>query len=273
MRVSVSAPIAALGVLALGACLRETFPPPDGGGLDDDGAPGDTAAPVDASPDAPPLSGHDEDGDGVDDAIDNCPQSANAQQRDLGELAAGRDADGVGDICDPDPDRPGNRILLFDGMNAGLVPGRWTASGATASGDSVRIEPNGGLVTTATFPAHVLVNVSFSLVNVQQASNGVIVASNYASAASYVGCRREVASTRILYGSSPVTAAPPAGPGQDVWMELMADATQIDCGTAVDDGPWIALDTPTTTLGTGNAAVLATGSAALVHFVVVISRP
>lgn len=272
MRVSVSAPIALLGVLALGACLRETFPPPDGGGLDDDGAPGDTATPVDASPDAP-LSGHDEDGDGVDDAIDNCPQVANAQQRDMGELAAGREADGVGDICDPDPDRPGNRILLFDGMNAGLVPGRWTASGASANGDSARLDPAGGLVTTATFPAHVMVNVSFSLVSVQQASNSVIVASNYASSASYVGCRREVAAMRILYGSSPATAAPPINPGQDVWMELMADATQIDCGTAVDNGLWIALDTPTTTLATGNAAVLATGSAALVHFVVVIGRP
>jgi hypothetical protein len=51
----------------------------------------------------PPLaSAADSDGDGVDDASDNCPSIANADQADV-------DADGLGDICDPcvDPDNDG----------------------------------------------------------------------------------------------------------------------------------------------------------------------
>ncbi|MBZ0233991.1 MAG: thrombospondin type 3 repeat-containing protein [Deltaproteobacteria bacterium] len=272
MRVSVAGLIALQGILALGACLRETFPPPDGGSLDDDGAPGDAPLPLDARVDAP-LSGHDEDGDGIDDALDNCPQSANAQQRDLGEVNNGREADGVGDICDPDPDLPGNSILLFDGMYAGLVPGRWVATGASASGDSLRLDRDSALISTSSFPAHVMVNISASLTSVQQAGNAVIVASNYTSSASFVGCRREVTSMRLLYGSNPSTAAPPFSPAQEIWMEILANAMQIDCGTAVDDGQWIALATSTTSLDAGNAAVLTTGSPALVHFVVVIGRP
>ena len=43
------------------------------------------------------LSGQDTDGDGYDDAVDNCPFTANPDQ------TADRDADGVGDACDSDP--------------------------------------------------------------------------------------------------------------------------------------------------------------------------
>ena len=57
--------------------------------------------------DAPP--GHDEDGDGVADAMDNCPQLANTDQADL-------DGDGVGDACDPEPTVPRQSIALFAAM-------------------------------------------------------------------------------------------------------------------------------------------------------------
>jgi hypothetical protein len=64
--------------------------------------------------------GHDEDGDGVDDACDNCPADANAGQEDVGEVNAGGAADGVGDACDPRPAAGGDSIAFFDGFGAAL---------------------------------------------------------------------------------------------------------------------------------------------------------
>jgi Thrombospondin type 3 repeat len=51
--------------------------------------------------------GHDEDGDGIDDACDNCPHIPNVDQADS-------DGDGVGDVCDPQPFVAAERIALFD---------------------------------------------------------------------------------------------------------------------------------------------------------------
>jgi hypothetical protein len=72
----------------------------------------DAAAPVDSGgdPDAAApcvASGHDEDGDGVVDACDNCPHVANREQADV------LDHDGVGDACDPRPSEAGDRLLRF----------------------------------------------------------------------------------------------------------------------------------------------------------------
>ena len=64
----------------------------------------DTAKPV----------GHDEDGDGIDDALDNCPHVAGS--------AADDDSDGVGDICDPHPATPGDHIGLFSTLEPGTNP-------------------------------------------------------------------------------------------------------------------------------------------------------
>jgi hypothetical protein len=266
------ASLAAL-LLVHAACLRETLPPPDGGFADEDGGPGDGPLPdIDARIDAP-IANHDEDGDGVDDAIDNCPHDANGQQRNIGESSAGRAPDGVGDACDPDPDQPGNEILFFDGMNAGVVPGRWNALMASASGDNVRVENSGYLVTTASFPAHVQLTVSASLGSTQQASNALTVAANWTSTSSFVGCRREVPTMRLLYGSTPSSAAPPFTPGQEIWTEVMTDASVIDCGTSIDGGPWIALQTASGALPAGSALVMPTGTYTIVNFVVVIGRP
>lgn len=54
----------------------------------------------DQDPDWGTIPGPDTDGDGVEDAIDNCPGTANPGQGDA-------DGDGIGDACDPDTDGDG----------------------------------------------------------------------------------------------------------------------------------------------------------------------
>jgi hypothetical protein len=102
----------------------------------------DLRMPVDAPPiDAPPppidvaLANHDEDGDGVDDAIDNCPGRANTDQTD-------GDDDGVGQVCDPNPGQPIDRLRYFTGLS--------TLSGWTARSGSWEIVGETVRVTTST---------------------------------------------------------------------------------------------------------------------------
>lgn len=68
-----------------------------------------------ATTDCRPI-GHDEDGDGIDDACDDCPATPELAQAD-------RDHDGVGDLCDPHPDTPGDAIVFFDAFATGPDPG------------------------------------------------------------------------------------------------------------------------------------------------------
>ena len=62
---------------------------------------------------------HDEDADGIDDACDNCPGIANANQADTTETPP----DGVGDACDPRPTER-DKIALFESFNS--TPPGWT---------------------------------------------------------------------------------------------------------------------------------------------------
>lgn len=80
---------AALALLLLGGCQRVLGLRPPAG------------APPDASSCHP--MGHDDDGDQLDDACDNCPGVANVDQADA-------DGDGVGDACDPQPGKQDTRV-------------------------------------------------------------------------------------------------------------------------------------------------------------------
>ncbi len=68
----------------------------------------------DGSVDSITAVNHDEDGDGIDDALDNCPHMAGSTADD--------DSDGVGNVCDPHPTTPGDHIGLFSSLEPGTNP-------------------------------------------------------------------------------------------------------------------------------------------------------
>lgn len=69
-----------------------------------------------------PGGAFDEDGDFIGDDCDRCP---------IAPPPAAPDADGdeVDSPCDPDPAQTGDRIILFEGFNAGALPAGWTPTG------------------------------------------------------------------------------------------------------------------------------------------------
>jgi hypothetical protein len=99
-----------LAVLLLAGCGRLEFGARSdggGGGLPDGPRPDVT------------LANHDEDADGLDDALDTCPHVPGAN--------TDTDGDGVGDACDPEPTNPRQRWESFSTMRAGDHP--YTPSG------------------------------------------------------------------------------------------------------------------------------------------------
>ena len=78
------------------------------------------------------ASGPDEDGDGCANVVDDCPGMPDPMQIDS-------DGDGIGDACDPHPNRRGDRIVaaaFFDTQNDSdwaLVTPDWTVAGGAMS--------------------------------------------------------------------------------------------------------------------------------------------
>jgi hypothetical protein len=120
-------------------------------------SPGGDAGRVDAGGDGDPIDAGvvadattDRDGDGKLDGADNCPATANADQRDhdqdgrgdacdtcphlIDPIVADADGDGVGDACDPRPGAP-DGLLFFDGFydDADQPPAGWTAVGTAGA--------------------------------------------------------------------------------------------------------------------------------------------
>lgn len=109
-----------------------TCQPPDG--PTGDGAPRDQSGTPDDMTTA--CVGHDEDGDSIADACDNCPHVANVDQANDGD-------DELGDVCDPDPFVE-NRLVLFESF---ATAGAWELD----SGWSVA---NDELVQSSTLDIH-----------------------------------------------------------------------------------------------------------------------
>lgn len=100
------------------------------------------------------ISAGDRDGDGVPDAMDNCPDIKNLDQGNedgdrFGDACdpcppvadnapKDTDGDGVADACDPNPQTPGDRIELFEGFHHGLPSWARSTSWAPAA-DAVRV--------------------------------------------------------------------------------------------------------------------------------------
>ncbi|NVB83710.1 MAG: hypothetical protein HOV81_35375 [Kofleriaceae bacterium] len=116
----------------------------------------DAAIAIDSpSVDGPPG---DVDGDGVDDATDNCPSRANVDQHDedadaigdvcdpcphLAGTAADGDGDGVGDACDPQPTIAKQQIVFFDPFTSDLP--QWQHNSAvTRVGETLRAYASNG---------------------------------------------------------------------------------------------------------------------------------
>lgn len=83
-------------------------------GAQQGGSGGSTAGSGGSNPDGCTPVGHDEDGDGFDDACDNCPSIANADQQDT-------DGDNLGDVCEW-PKEPTflSKVEAFDSCRGGI---------------------------------------------------------------------------------------------------------------------------------------------------------
>jgi hypothetical protein len=85
----------------------------------------------------------DEDGDGLGDACDKCPPVKDAADPDT-------DGDGVGDACDPNPARPGDQLILFEGF--AQAPGVNPVLGAPAYGSDWSISSGNAQLTMSASP-------------------------------------------------------------------------------------------------------------------------
>jgi hypothetical protein len=89
---------------------------------------------------------HDEDGDGLDDQCDNCPDTENPGQENTTEVTAGLRADELGDVCDPRPGSLDRRVEFVSFSEPGAEQ-RWETFNGTwdvDGGDLVHTGTSGG---------------------------------------------------------------------------------------------------------------------------------
>lgn len=104
------------------------------------------------------ATGHDEDGDGIDDACDGCPQVADPTQPD-------RDGDGVDDACDPHPDTPGDKLAFFDPFTVPRASWTFPLAQPTYSGDDLVLDSVTGYfnATLALFGSAATYSMGFAI--------------------------------------------------------------------------------------------------------------
>jgi hypothetical protein len=117
-------------VLALAGCGRIGF---------------DLTAPGDGSGTEVTSAAHDEDGDGIDDALDGCPHVADPAQLD-------GDGDRVNDICDPQPTVARERIAYFDPFTSQRPEWMFPLEQPLHVGDGLAFDTLGSVYGVAALP-------------------------------------------------------------------------------------------------------------------------
>lgn len=240
---------ALIATLVLVGCGRFGFDP-TGNGAPSDGPP-------DGSQVCAPV-GHDEDGDGIDDACDVCPHRADPGQGDL-------DGDQVGDACDPQPTIARQKIVVFDPFRDLTA---WTrSSDESASGDSAVLNANGGIkalfrpYTSATdlFEIGVMATSTTGtpalvMVNLDTGTTGNYFCEIYDDGASLLQFTYTVdGSTYFHPGSTPIVHRLAQGDGR---LQLERDATNVRC-SASWSGETLAVGGPTPDLVAANVVIYA----------------
>jgi hypothetical protein len=99
---------------------------------------GDDAVTSDARPSCQMTAEpHDEDGDGIFDACDNCPATPNPTQADTTEEAVRAFPDRVGDACDPRTGAGGDKLVGFYSFASDTQASAWDGSGFSISDDAL----------------------------------------------------------------------------------------------------------------------------------------
>jgi hypothetical protein len=93
---------------------------------------------------------HDEDADGIVDACDNCPATANPTQADTTEQNVKAFPDGVGDVCDPRDGASGDDLRGFFSFASEAQSTAWTGSGWTISDDALHATSTATWTSTRT---------------------------------------------------------------------------------------------------------------------------
>ena len=102
---------------------------------EDDGDSDGVADAIDNCPDLANADQHDEDADQRGDACDNCPVSAVPSQANV-------DGDELGDACDPRSGGAPNRLVLFDPLTPASAAAWTTFSGLAFEGDDLVVSPS-----------------------------------------------------------------------------------------------------------------------------------
>lgn len=183
------------------------------------------------------LANHDEDGDGRDDAIDNCPHVANVDQQNS-------DGDGVGDACDPSGTTT-ETIAFFDPFTS-LLP-MWSKYGtntAVVDGETLSSDTRAGPMR---YGYNVVAQTDlFELagtLRAQGAANEQIAVTVYESATAVYYCELYETSPPPKFGATytldgttyvPLEEVTAAGTlaNADFMLRLSATPTTVRCDTS-----------------------------------------